>query len=486
MKKQHYYLLLITAVMALFPGCDTSLDEEVFDEVASSNFFQSDADAVTAVNAIYARMRGAGNSAWGLFVHGNESLFNYSELVTDEVFTTWAISYPSGPQGVLENFIFTPNSGSGFYYFFSDLYDGVNLANIVIENIRDNARISETIRERVLGEAYFGRALFYYHLYSLYGHIPLVLQSSSDPFALPSQAPAEEVSRAIIGDLTSAAELLPAAYTDADYGRFTKGAALALLARFYLNCKMWAEAEQTARKVLGMYSLSESYADIFSVNNTANPEIILAIPCINQANLGNTFLAATAEPNYVASSWGGTRIREAFYHTFDEADQRRNLLQKEYQAFDGSTKSITNGAMIMKYAIDEAHSGAWAGNDIVLHRYAEVLLTLAEALNELNGPNQESIDLINQLRARAFPNDPSKLIALGDFSTKEALRDRILQERGWELYAEGYRREDLIRHGKFIQKAQERGLPAQPFHVLYPIHQSEIDRNPNLVQNPGY
>jgi hypothetical protein len=259
-----------------------------------------------------------------------------------------------------------------------------------------------------------------------------------------------------------------------------------LLARFYLNQKMWTQAEQTSRAVIGSYSLSNDYADIFAVDNSNNPEIILVLPCINQANLGNTFLASTAEPNYVASSWGGTRIRQAFYNSFDPADTRRNLLAKEYVNFSGSVTAINNGAMIMKYAIDEAHNGPWAGNDIVLHRYSEVLLTLTEALNELNGPNQESIDLINQLRDRAFEGDASKLLSLSNFSSKDQLRDHILDERGWELYAEGYRREDLIRHNKLIQKAQERGLPAQDFHVLYPIHQSEIDRNPSLMQNPGY
>ncbi len=477
---------VIVLLSLLVFSCDTSLEEEVFDEVASNNFFRSDGDAITAVNSIYSRMRGAGNSEWGLFVFGNESLFNHAELVTDEVFTTWAITFPAGPFGVLENFIFIPNSGSGFFFFFSDLYEGVNLANVVIENVTDNPNVSEEIRDRVLGEAYFGRALFYYHLFSLYGNIPLILESSSDPFLLPSQAPQADVINSIVSDFTRASELLPQFHSGPDYGRFTSGAALALLSRFYLNQKMWSEAAETARQVLGMYSLSEQYSDIFDVDNAGNPEIILSLPCINQALLGNTFLAATAEPDFIASSWGGTRIRQAFYETFDPSDIRRELLVKEYEAFDGSIKTVNNGAMIMKYGFDEGHNGPWAGNDIVLLRYAEVLLTLAEALNELNGPNQESIDLINQLRTRAFPGDSDKLIQLAEFNTKEALRDYILQERGWELYAEGYRREDLIRHGKLIERARERGLAAQHFHVLYPIHQSEIDRNPNLIQNPGY
>ena len=83
-------------------------------------------------------------------------------------------------------------------------------------------------------------------------------------------------------------------------------------------------------------------------------------------------------------------------------------------------------------------------------------------------------------------SDSEKLIELSDFNSKEELREHILNERGWELYAEGYRRDDLIRHGKYISKAQERGKDARDYHVVFPIPQVELDRNVNMVQNPGY
>ena len=272
------------------------------------------------------------------------------------------------------------------------------------------------------------------------------------------------------------------------YGRFTKGAALATLARFQLNQKNWEAAKISAQKVidLGAYSLSSSYADIFAAENAGNPEIIMSIPCIAQPGIGNTFIAHTAEPDFLTGGWGGHAIRNEFYDTFDADDLRRTYLVKNYTTISGGTGSISFGYMFLKYEVDPNRVGPWAGNDIVLHRYAEVLLTRAEALNEIFGPNQESIDLINELRNRAFNNDATKRVQISDFASKEDLRSYILDERGWELYAEGYRREDLIRHGKFISRAQERGKNAQSYHVLYPIPQREIDRNPKLIQNPGY
>ena len=106
----------------------------------------------------------------------------------------------------------------------------------------------------------------------------------------------------------------------------------------------------------------------------------------------------------------------------------------------------------------------------------------AEALNEINGPNAECISLINQVRIRAGVDE----INADDF-TKESLRDFILEERGREFYYEALRRSDLIRHGKLIERALDRGIAnVADYHNRYPIPQAEMDANPNMEQNPGY
>ena len=109
------------------------------------------------------------------------------------------------------------------------------------------------------------------------------------------------------------------------------------------------------------------------------------------------------------------------------------------------------------------------------------MLFRAEALNEINGPNQEAIDLVNRIRERA----KVPLLELNDF-TKESLRDHFLNERKLEFYSESLRREDLIRHGKFIEQAKTQRKNAMPHHILHPIPQLEMDVNPNLEQNEGY
>lgn len=159
----------------------------------------------------------------------------------------------------------------------------------------------------------------------------------------------------------------------------------------------------------------------------------------------------------------------------DQSGEKVELLRNEEGVALDNVRSF-------KYWPDPDAVGEANGNDIVYIRYADILLCKAEALNEKQGPNQESITLINMIRKRAKTDE----ISLNDYNSKEALRDFILAERGREFFSEGLRREDLIRHGKFISDAVARGKNAKPFHVLYPIPQRQREANSSLGQNPGY
>ena len=177
------------------------------------------------------------------------------------------------------------------------------------------------------------------------------------------------------------------------------------------------------------------------------------------------------------------KIRSEFLELFEEGDERLDAFLFEYVNQAGDTVSLgEDDVRSFKYPEDPDGTNSVTSNDLPLVRYADILLSRAEALNELNGPNQESIDLINQVRGAAGVDD----IELTNFGSTQELRDFILDERGREFHTEFLRRQDLIRHGKFIEMAQQRGKPAQDYHVLYPIPQSELDRNSNLEQNPGY
>ncbi|MCS2864637.1 RagB/SusD family nutrient uptake outer membrane protein [Bacteroides thetaiotaomicron] len=178
--------------------------------------------------------------------------------------------------------------------------------------------------------------------------------------------------------------------------------------------KQWQNALETANEIIGLnyYELEKDYASIFSAQNEGNKELMFVVRAEPLADYGNHTYANILPGDYaspygnIVEGWSGHRMPWEFYDTFDENDRRRALAQAEYTSKSGATVDLRAsgdvGALPLKYGIDPEATGTWAGNDKVLDRYAEVLLFKAEALNELNGPNQGSVDLINDIRKRAF------------------------------------------------------------------------------------
>ncbi|GAB3655923.1 hypothetical protein GCM10028791_27410 [Echinicola sediminis] len=382
------------------------------------------------------------------------------------------------------------------------MYAAIASANTVLSVASGLTDLSENELNAITAEARFIRASAYYYLYNLFGPTPLIeIPEGASPEEIEAigqstpRATKEAFFNYVIEDLTFAAENLPV--EEKPIGRATKGAALGYLMKFYLNDKNWEQAAVTAQQIMDLnyYALYDNYEELFSVDGESNMEYIFRAPCLPQSGYQNNYMAHAFPPGYpVMSTWAnyGAQFRTYtdFYKTFEEGDVRRNLMVTEYTDVSGDFIQLVedgNGQPLdnvrsFKYWPDPDGIGESHGNDIVYIRYADVLLTRAESLNELNGPTLESIELINEIRRRADVPE----ILLTDYPTKESLRDFILEERGREFYSEGLRREDLIRHGKFISGAQSRGYSAQAHQVLYPIPLQQIDTNPNLEQNPGY
>ena len=268
-----------------------------------------------------------------------------------------------------------------------------------------------------------------------------------------------------------------------------------MLMRFELNKKNWQDVVDLSQQImdLGQYSLfqSNNRSDLFKIENEINSEFIWARTYLANIDIGMIYLPRSAprDPDYQylfppkSNFATNYKVYTDFYNSFDSNDQRRESLLTEYLATTGEIVQLgEDNIRPFKYQEDPNGFDRWAGNDMPIIRYADILLARSEALNELNGPTQEAVDLINQVRAVAGVEN----ISLADFNNAEALRNHILDERGWEFWNEEIQRQDLIRHGKFISGAIERGLPAQPFQIKFPIPQSEIEANPNLTQNEGY
>lgn len=474
MKTYIKFFLLITIIS--FMSCEDPLEEKVYSELAPTNFLNTEEGIKSVLYSAY-------RSAQLADFSGGIDQYYLSAMPSGE-------SWNRG--GTVENALtplsnFTWNSNHGYLNTVWNLmYEAIRDANILLDNI-ENENFSQEFKTEVTAEAKFIRASAYDFLYKWFGPTPIHNSSTPEELNLP-RSTEEEMLTFIEQDYLEAAADLP--QEQELYGMATKGSALGLLTKFYLNTKQWQKAAETAKEVMdmGKYGLVSSYEEVFSLENEGNKEMVWVFPRTAQIGGGNFINAFTFPIDYPRLPnqnvfAARTYMFDEFVNSFEESDSRLDLIVTEYTNNKGNHVQLLgkDQSLSLKYEFDPNAVAAHAGNDIPVVRYADILLARAEALNEMNGPNAESIELINQVRERAGASP----LSVGDF-TKESLRDHILQERAWEFFAEIKRREDQIRHGEFISGAQARGKNAQPHHVLFPIPQREIDANPNIDQNPGY
>lgn len=483
---------IILMIALMINSCGESiLEPEIFSETAPINLFNS--------------LEGVESILYGAYALTAENSGNFAadQLTSDETMTdvgfvtagaiaNWALNF--------QDFVLDGVGSSLYNGLWNFPYRAIRNANILLENI-DEANISDSNREIIRAEAKFIRAISYYKLYIRFGPVPLRTGTGQE-LELPRAQEAEYLSF-LESEFIEAMNGLPTSGNEKAYGRAHREAAMAYLTKFYLNTKQWQKSADIAQELINTnkFSLYPDYFELFQPRNEVNDEFIWAR--VMKEDLGRE--ASLSIMNY---AWPTSfklhprtglrfcngcrnfatmlRFRDDFWNSFEEGDERTSLILEEYINTNDELIDLrppNDNPRPFKYWPDDDYViGPGYGNDVPDIRYADILLSRAEALNEINGPNQESIDLINQVRNRAGLMD----ITLAGFGSAVLLREHILKERGWEFWWEGKRREDLIRHGEFIKRAQERGLPAQEHHVRHPIPQFALDANPNLEQNPGY
>jgi len=469
--------IIIISGLVLFTSCESALDQEVHSELSAEGFLKTENGVRSALNGTYENFHNRRDLQYRKLIDVFEAGYGYNESGSFEALYA----------DIHENFIWNSNDNMARDNW-QHGYEIIREANIVLDALENNEFREDFVQE-ISPQALAMRGFAYDFLYKFFGTVPIFTSSNPETDTKP-RASEEELLNRIETDLTNAISSLPV--QQEEFGRVTKGAALTMLTKHYLNTKQWQKTVDAADRIidLGEYRLLDDYQEIFSYTNEQNDEIIYAFPS-DVANASSWPLMCITIPTDFPlkpnQSTCAARLYayDWFINSFDDNDERDDDLVRSYVNKDGKeVQGFGNDKTLMmfKYGPDPNASGVNAGLDLIMFRYADILLSKAEALNEINGPNSESIRLINMIRERAGV-DP---VSQGDFASKQDLRDFIFEERRKELYYEGKSREDLIRWGKYITRAQERGLDAQPFHRLYPIPQSELDANPEIEQNPGY
>jgi len=490
------YIIRNVVLILLFASC-TSLESEMYDTINPSIFPKTEADAEALVtSAAYSPFR----SNWysGLFTVGANGLFVMSDMTTDLGSCQWLDSW--WPD--MLNLNFTTSSqriGDPYGYM-----NGISKMTLTIERIK-NVEMPDNIKNRLTGELHCGRGWLAYLLYDWFGPIQIAtleqLQKPLEDEIVPRLSN-EEMVKYIEVELTEAIKVLPKNYSasDANYGRFTGGLAYTVLMKLYMHEKNWAKAEACGRELMKSdygYALVPDYQDIFTFENEKNREIIWACQCTRSTNMelwqAHVLPSVYPTKNTSIQKWSGYRVPWNFYHTFDKADKRLKVLVGEFTGTDGVLYNEKNqgsvlikGALPIKYGEDPAAVGEASQVDYVVYRYADVLTLLSEAIvRNKNAVTQEAVDLLNTIRIRAGITP----YQLSDFSSVNDFLDKVLLNRGQELWFEGVRRTDLIRYGKYIEYAKKYkgSTTAADYMILMPLPQSVINQGKGKVlQNPGY
>lgn len=475
---QPHIILLVTAFGA--GSCTGILDKDPIGTLDSGSFFHSADDAVQAINAAYQPLMFSTNN--------NNFYWALGVVCSDEAIVGGDGSRPGITE--LDALTHTPRTQE-LNDFWKLNYNGITQCNTVLENVPD-IEMDEALQDRVLGEAYFLRAYYYFLLTQVYGDVPLMTRLLPPAELKIPRTSKAEIYAQIIADCEAAAALLPAQYTGTNVGRATKGAALALAAKTFLYDKKWDKVVEYVGKVkaLGIYGLMPDYYDNFRKLTQNNSESVWEIQHTNlQLGVGNSLNQWWASKKF-DGGYGFAEATQALVDSFELSDPRRAMSiamnNEDYFGLVYKNSFSSTRFSTKKYIQPKEEVTQKADGDInyTAIRYAEVLLWEAEALTELGrvADAQAPLELV-RARARAQAADPLTALPAVTTTSQDEMREAVRHERQVELSFEMHRFFDLVRWGIAAQKIPEFQVGK---HELFPIPQTEIDLNPTLVQNPNY
>ncbi|MCF8245661.1 MAG: RagB/SusD family nutrient uptake outer membrane protein [Saprospiraceae bacterium] len=475
--KSPYHLLFI-AVFTL-ASCQGILDKDPLGTLDVNSFFKTADDAVQAVNAAYEPL---------LFNNGNNNFYWAFGVVTyDE-----AIAGGDGSRaGIVElDFLTHTPRTSEFNDFWKLQYNGINQCNTVLEKL-PGIDMDEALKNRILGEAYFLRAYYYFLLTQVYGDVPMLLKiTPPDELKIPKTTKSK-IYQQIVEDCEKAAAWLPAQHTGGNVGRATSGAAYALAAKTFVYEKNWAKALEYVAKVkaLGVFALVPDYEDNFRKNTQNNSESVWEIQHANlELGVGNSLNQWWRSKK--VQGYGFCEVTQEFVDAFEVNDPRRKFTvaknNEDYFGFIYKNSYSSTRFSVKKYLQVDTTVTQAADGDInyTAIRYAEVLLWEAEALAELGQVAAAQVPL-EAVRARARAQSDSTATALPMIVTtdKQEMIDAVRHERQVELGFEMHRFFDLVRWGIAKEKLPDFQVGK---HEVFPLPQTELDLNPALLQNAGY
>lgn len=537
--KTKYIILPLAALMMGVTSCVKDLNTAPIDPNSSTSedAYKNEENYLQGLAKCYGMMAMSGqtggesgeidgvDAGLSTFIRG---MWNCNEMSTDHAICAWGDDYVETINTLTWNSALNKNISAVYY---RQMF-AVTTINEYLKQT-DDAKlalrgVSDDLKAKIQGyrhEARFIRALMYSYLIDLFGNPPFVTENDPIGKVFPKQIGRAEVFKYVESELIALSEVLPEPRTNL-YARVDRAAAWALLSRLYLNAEVYTGEDRYgdcitwSNKVINAgYSLADNYANLFKADNDINAgvsrEIIMPIAFDGTRTeaFGTTFLVMAARTGDIkkeecgtTENWGGVRARKNLVDLFPNSDQidangflvspdqRCIIYMKDRTKEIANSREFKQGYGVYKWrqlnSDGSIPTGRYANTDFPLFRLAEIYLNYAEATlrGGAGGDAGKALDLINQLRARAYGNTS------GNISSAQMSLDFILEERGRELYWEGFRRPDLVRYNKFTSGDYlwpykgganvGRGVDAR--YNLFPIPDADMKANYNLVQNAGY
>ena len=501
MKMKNIIAFAGAVILMLASSCNKDyLDKNPLDKISGQTFWNNKLEVDMAVSGCYSRLYG--------------SLLDYQRAYLDALgdctYNYWGFFNT-------ENMVlglFSKTSGGAPNDIWNTSYRGIAQCNFFLDNVDKAVTVDKSYLAIAKAEVQFLRAMFYFDLVNCFGEVPLYKTSPENAEASKiARNPKAEVLAFIHADLDFAIANLP---NDPYFkGHAVKGSAQGLKTRVLITEKKWTETAALAQQIMnsGIFSVYGDYEAMFlKKGQKNNPEIMFACEYLGPERYHSTygmnieyakhiFLTKYLKNAFECSD--GLPITESPLYdptnTFKNRDPRHNLIVRNPKGTDWlghypyDFYDVT-GVQNRKY-IDPTIQGNYVYNylndwNYILIRYSDILLMYAEAQNEVTGPNQSIYNAINAVRQRTTINMPP--VDQARYNSKDKLREYIQHERMVEFPMEGLRYFDLkrwnIAHIVLPKLTNPGGYPYvfEQKHYLWPIQQSEMDKNSNLVQTTGY
>lgn len=480
MKAANYIFPMIAFFTLL--SCNKFLEEVPVDRLTNTSFFKTETDAVSSVNSLYDALKKTYDDNYlSEMNQKSDYIDSRGSRVPSATYQTDAITVSRQGQ------------------IWTDFYKVISIANISLKYIPPIVK-KDDLRDRLLGECYFLRALSYMTIARLFGPAPIRTEPVENLASTPTvRAPVSDLWHLVVEDLQSAEKLLPEITS---FGRANKGAARMALATAHIWQNNPALTMEYAEKVIssGTYQLERSYKDVFDPD-VLSKENIFFIRHFRESSFNTqliNYYHAVDWPEWTQSQYVWLGNPKTFIGNWDDNDLRKSwcIYDKTtpLTGKDGKTIFIKDDFIhFSKFRDPKAISRTKVSYHFPVFRLSEAYLLYAEAdIRDDGNLSDKGREYWNKIRRRGYGVDmdsPAPGIDVPSSLSNEQLQEEMLLERGKEFLCEGTRWLDILRFNKAKELIEQAGYSFEPRVLLFPIPVEEINNNEALTpddQNPGY